>query len=169
MFTIPKSLRTNRFYTNAFIVQDLNRRTEIQYPHLGHFFNFSTTAVKRSSTFQWILVLHSFKIFNIPKSHRTNKSYTNAFIVQDLNRRTETQYPLLGHFFTFSTTAVKRKSTFQWILVLHSFTIFNIPKSHPTNRSFTDAFILQDWNRWTEIQDPLLGHFFTFRTTAVKK
>ena len=32
-----------------------------------------------------------------------------------------------------------------------------------------DAFIVQDWNRCTEIQHPLLGHVFTFSTTAVKK
>ena len=32
-----------------------------------------------------------------------------------------------------------------------------------------DAFIVQDWNRCTEIQHPLLGHVFTFSTTAVKR
>ena len=31
-----------------------------------------------------------------------------------------------------------------------------------------DAFIVQEWNRCTEIQYPLLGHFFIFSTTAVK-
>ena len=50
----------------------------------------------------------SFNISNIPKSWRTSWSQTDAFIVQDWNRCTETQYPLLGHFFNFSTTAVKR-------------------------------------------------------------
>ena len=35
------------------------------------------------------------------------RCYPDAFIVQDLNRCTEIQYPLLGHFFIFSTTAVK--------------------------------------------------------------
>ena len=42
------------------------------------------------------------------KSHRGNRCYRDAFIVQDLNRCNEIQYPLLGHFFSFSTTAVKR-------------------------------------------------------------
>ena len=37
----------NRCYPDAFILQDMNRCTEIQYTLLGHFFNFSTTAVKR--------------------------------------------------------------------------------------------------------------------------
>ena len=37
----------NRCYTDAFIVLAWNRNTEIQYPLLGHFFNFSSTAVKR--------------------------------------------------------------------------------------------------------------------------
>ena len=45
---------------------------------------------------------------NIPKSRRTSWSQTDAFIVQDWNRCTEIQYPLLGHIFNFSTTAVKR-------------------------------------------------------------
>ena len=44
-----------------------------------------------------------------------HKRLTDAFILQDLNRSTEIQYPLLGHIFTFSTIAVKKKSTFQWI------------------------------------------------------
>ena len=42
------------------------------------------------------------------EAHRANSCYPDAFIVQDLNRSTEIQYPLLGHFFIFSTTAVKR-------------------------------------------------------------
>ena len=79
-------------------MQDLNRCTEIQYPLLGHFFIFSTTAVKRKSTFQGILVLLSFNTSNVTKSHRANRCYTDAFIVQDLNRCTEIQYTLLGHF-----------------------------------------------------------------------
>ena len=95
-------------YTDALIVQDWNRCTEVQYPLLGHFFTFNITAVMRLSTFQWILVQHSFRILNIPKSHRTNRCYTNAFIVQDLNRSTEIQYLLFGHLFTFNNTAVKR-------------------------------------------------------------
>ena len=100
-----KSHRANRCYPDAFIVQDLNRCTEIQYTLLGHFFNFSTTAVKRSSTFQGILVLLSFNASIIMKSHRANRCYPDAFIVQDLNRCTEIQYPLFRHFFNFSTTA----------------------------------------------------------------
>ena len=35
---------------------------------------------------------------HIPKSHRGNRCYSDAFIVQDLNRCTEIQYTLLGHF-----------------------------------------------------------------------
>ena len=165
---IPKSRRTSWSQTDAFIVQDWNRCTEIQYPLFGHIFNFSTTAVKRQSTFQGILVLHLFIIFNVPKSRRTSWSQTDAFIVQDWNRCTEIQYPILGHFFIFSTTAVKCYSTFQGIIVLHSFIIFNIPKSQRTSWSQHDAFIVQDWNRCTEIQDPILGHFFILSTTAVK-
>ena len=164
-----KSHRANRCYPDAFIVQDLNRCTEIQYTLLGHFFIFSTTAVKRQSTFQGILVLLSFNTSNVTKSHRANMCYTDAFIVQDLNRCNEIQYPLLGHFFSFSTTAVKRQSTFQGILVLLSFNASIKLKSHRANRCYTDAFIVQDLNRCTEIQYPLLGHFFNFSTTAVKR
>ena len=166
---IMKSHRANRCYTDAFIVQDLNRCTEIQYPLLGHFFIFSTTAVKRQSTFQGILVLLSFNASNIMKSHRANRCYTDAFIVQDLNRCTEIQYPLLGHFFIFIITAVKRQSTFQGIIALLSFNTSNVTKSHRANRCYTDAFILQDLNRSNEIQYPLLGHYFNFSTTAVKR
>ena len=166
---VANSHRANRCYTDAFIVQDLNRCTEIQYPLLGHFFSFSTTAVKRQSTFLGIVVLLSFNTSNVTKSHRANKCYPDAFNVQDLNRCTEIQYPLLGHFFSFSTTAVKRQSTFQGILVLLSFNTSNVAKSHRANRCYTDAFIVQDLNRCTEIQYPLLGHFFSFSTTAVKR
>ena len=164
-----KSHRANRCYPDAFIVQDLNRCTEIQYTLLGHFFSFSTTAVKRQSTFQGILVLLSFNTSNVTKSHRANRCYTYAFIVQDLNRCTEIQYPLLGHFFSFSTTAVKRQSTFQGILVLLSFNTSNVTKSHRAKRCYTDAFIVQDLNRCNEIQYPYLGYFFSFSTTAVKR
>ena len=168
-FNVAKSHRANRCYTDACIVQDLNRCTEIQYPLLGHFFSFSTTAVKRQSTLQGILVLLSFNASIKLKSHRANKCYPDAFNVQDLNRCTEIQYPLLGHFFSFSTTAVKRQSTFQGILVLLSFNTSNVAKSHRANRCYTDACIVQDLNRCTEIQYPLLGHFFSFSTTAVKR
>ena len=164
-----KSYRANRCYTDAFIVQDLNRCTEIQYPLLGHFLIFSTTAVKKQSTFQGIFVLLSFNASIELKSHRANRCYPDAFIVQDLNRCTEIQYPLLGHFFIFSTTAVKRQSTFQGILVLLSFNTSNVTKSHRANMCYTDAFIVQDLNRCNEIQYPLLGHFFSFSTTAVKR
>ena len=58
--------------------------------------------------FSRILVLHSFTILKIPKSHWANRCYTYAFIVQDLNRSTEIQYPLMGHNFIFSTRAAKR-------------------------------------------------------------
>ena len=166
---ITKSHRANRCYTDAFIVLDLNRCTEIQYTLLGHFFNFSTTGVKRQSTFQGILVLLSFNTSNISKSHRANRCYTDAFIVLDLNRCTEIQYTLLGHFFNFSTTAVKRQSTFQGILVLPSFNTSNISKSHRANRCYPDAFIVQDLNRCTEIQYTFMGHIFSFCTTAVKR
>ena len=164
-----KSHRANRCYPDAFIVQDMNRCTAIQYSLLGHFFIFSTTAVKRQSTFQGILVLLSFNTSDVTKSHRANRCCTDAFIVQDLNRCTEIQYPLLGHFFIFSTTAVKRQSTFQGILVLLSFNASIKLKSHRANRCYPDAFIVQDMNRCTEIQYTLLGHFFTFSTTAVKR
>ena len=50
----------------------------------------------------------SFNFSNIPKSKRTSWSHTVAFIVQDLNRCTEIQYPLMRHIFIFSTPAVKR-------------------------------------------------------------
>ena len=58
--------------------------------------------------FQGILVLFLFNISNITKSWRTSWSQTYAFIVQDSNRCTDIQYPLLGHIFNFSTNAVKR-------------------------------------------------------------
>ena len=164
-----KSHRANRCYTDAFIVLDLNRSTEIQYPLVRHFFNFRTKAVKRQSTFQGILVLLSFNTFNIMKSHRAYRCYTDAFIVLDLNRSTEIQYPLVRHFFNFSTTAVKRQSTFQGILILLSFNTSNITKSHRANKCYTDAFIVLDLNRSTEIQNPLVRHFFNFSTTAVKR
>ena len=166
---VTKSHRANRCYTDAFIVLDLNRSTEIQYTFMGHIFSFSTTAVKRQSTFQGILVLLSFNASNIMKSHRANRCYPDAFIVQDLNRCSEIQYTLLGHFFNFSTTAVKRQSTFQGIIVLLSFNASNIMKSHRANRCYPDAFIVQDLNRSTEIPYPLLEHFFIFSTTAVKR
>ena len=166
---VTKSHRANRCYTDGFIVQDLTRCTEIQYPLLGHFFNFSTTAVKRQSTFQGILVLLSFNASIKLKSPLANRCYPDAFIVLDLNRCTEIQYTLLGHFFCFSTTAVKKQSTFQGILVLLSFSTSNVTKSHRANRCYTDAFIVQDLNRCTEIQYPLLVHFFIFSTTDVKR
>ena len=50
----------------------------------------------------------SFNLSNIPKSRRTSWSHSDAFIVQDLNRCTEIQYPLMRHIFIFSTPAVKR-------------------------------------------------------------
>ena len=166
---ITKTHRANRCYTDAFIVLDLNRSTEIQYPLSRHIFNFSSTSVKRQSTFQGILVLFSFNTSNIMKSHRANTCYTDAFIVLALNRSTEIQYPLVRHFFNFSTTAVKRQSTFQGILVLLSFNTSNIMKSHRANRCYTDAFIVLDLNRSIEIQYPLVRHFFNFSFTAVKR
>ena len=66
------------------------------------------TAVQKKSTFQWIFELLSFNTSNKPKSHRGNRCYSDAFIVQDLNRSTEIQFTLMGHIFSFSTTAVKR-------------------------------------------------------------
>ena len=164
-----KSHRANRCYTDAFIVLDLNRSTEIKYPLVRHFFNFRATAVKRQSTFQGILVQLSFNTFNIMKSHRAYRCYTDAFIVLALNRSTEIQYPLFRHFFIFSSTAVKRQSTFQGILVLVSFNTSNITKSHRANRCYTHAFIVLDLNRSTEIQHPLYRHIFNFRTSAVKR
>ena len=166
---ILKSHRAYRCYTDAFIVLDLNRITEIQYTLHRHFFNFRTTAEKRQSTFKGILVLLSFNTSNIRKSHRAYRCYTDAFIVLDLNRSTEIQYPLFRQFFNFSSTAVKRYSTFQGILVLLSFNTSNITKSHRAYRCYTDAFIVQDLNRSTEIQYPLVRHFFNFSSTTVKR
>ena len=166
---ITKSHRVNRCYTDAFIVLDLNRSTEIQYSLFRHFFNQSTAAVKRQSTYQWILVPLSFNTSSITKSHRANRGITDAFIMLDLNRCTEIQYPLFRHFFNFSTAAVKRQSTFQWILVPLSFNTSSITKSHRANRCYTDAFIVLALNQSTEIQYPLFRHFFNFRTTAVKR
>ena len=166
---ITKSHRAYKCYTDAFIVLDLNRSTEIQYPLFRHFFNFSSAAVKRQSTFQGILVPLSFNTSSITKSHRANRCYTDAFIVLDLNRSTEIQYPLFRHFFNFSTAAEKRQSTFQWILVPLSFNTSSITKSHRANRGYTDAFIILDLNRCTEIQYPHFRHFFIFSSTAVKR
>ena len=167
--SITKSHRVNRCYTDAFIVLDLNRSTEIQYPLFRHFFNFSTAAVKRQSTFQGILVQLSFNTSIITKSHRVNRCYSDGFIELDLYRSTEYLYPLFRHFLNFSSTAVKRQSTFQGILVPLSFNTSNITKSHRVNRCYTDAFIVLDLNRSTEIQYPLFRHFFNFSSKAVKR
>ena len=167
--SITKSHRANRCYSYAFIVLDLNRNTEIKYPLFRHFFNFSTAAVKRQSTIQWIIEQLSFNTSSITKSHRANRCYTDAFIVLDLYRSTEFQYPLFRHFFNFSSTAVKRQSTFQGILELLSFNTSNITKSHRVNRCYTDAFIVLDVHRSTEIQYPLFRHFFNFSTAAEKR
>ena len=167
--SITKSHRANRCYTDAFVMLVLNRSTEIQYPLFRHFFNFSTAALNRQSTFQGILVLLSLNTSNIMKSHRANRCYTDAFIVLSLIRSTEIQYPLLRHFFNFSSTAVKRQSTFQGILVLLSFNTSNIMKSHRAYRCYTDAFIVLALIRSTEIQYPLIRHFFIFSTSAVKR
>ena len=136
---------------------------------MGHIFNFSTSAVKRQSTFQGILVLLSFNTSSITKSHRANRCYTDAFIVLDLNRSTEIQYPLFRHFFNFSSTTVKRQSTFQRILELLAFNSSNITKSHRANRWYTDTFIVHNLNRSTEIRFAFMGHIFNFSTSAVKR
>ena len=47
--------------------------------------------------------------------------------------------------------------------------ILNIQHTEVTANLQTDAFIVQDWNRCTEIQYPLLGHYINFSTTAVKR
>ena len=166
---ISKSHRANRCYTHAFIVLDLNRSTEIQHPLYRHIFNFRTSAVKRQSIIQWIIEQLSFNTSNIKKSHRAYRCYTDTFIVLDLNRSTEIQYPLYMHFFNFRTTAVKRQSTFEGILVLLSFNTSNIMKSHRAYRCYTDAFIVLDLNRSTEMQYPLFRHIFNFSTSAVKR
>ena len=159
----------NRCSTDAFIVLDLNRSIEIQHPLFRHIFNFSTSAVKRQSIIQWIIEQLSFNASSITKSHRANRCYSDAFINLDLNRSTEIQYPLFRHFFSFSSTAVKRQSTFQGILVLLSFNTSNIMKSHRAYRCYNDAFIVLALNRSTEIQYPLVRHFFNFSSTAVKR
>ena len=140
--SITKSHRANRCHTDAFIVLALNRSTEIQYPLYRHYFNFSTAALNRQSTIQGILVLLSFNTSSIMKSHRANRGYIDAFIVLDLNRSTEIQYTLVRHLFIFSSTAVKKQSTFQMILVLLSFNTSNIMKSLRAYRCYTDAFIV---------------------------
>ena len=147
----------------------LIRSTEIQYPLIRHFFNFITSAVKRQSTIQWILVPLSFSTSSIMKSHRAYRCYTDAFIVLALIRSTEIQYPLIRHFFNFSTSAVKRKSTIQWMIEELSFNTSSITKSHRTNRCHTDAFIELALNRSTEIQYPLFRHYFNFSTAALKR
>ena len=168
-FSITKSHRVNRGYTDTFIVLAFNQSTDIQYPLFRHFFNFSTAAEKRQSTFQWILVPLSFNTSSITKSHRVNRGYTDTFIVLAFNRSIEIQYPLFRHFFNFSSTAVKRQSTFQGILVPLSFNTFSITKSHRVNRGYTDTFIVLAFNRSIEIQCPLFRHFFIFSSTAVKR
>ena len=162
-----KSHRAYRCYTDAFIVLALNRCTETQYPLFRHFFIFSSTAVKRYSTFQGILVLLSFNTSNITKSHRANRCYTHAFIVLDLNRSTDIQHPLYRHIFNFRTSAVKRKSIIQWIIEQLSFNTSSIMKSHRAYRCYTDAFIVLDLNRSTEFQHPLFRHIFYVSTSAV--
>ena len=147
----------------------LIRSTEIQYPLIRHFFNFITSAVKRQSTIQWIIEELSFNTSSITKSHRANRCYTDAFVMLVLNRSTEIQYPLFRHFFNFRTTAVKRQSTFQGILVPLSFSTSSIMKSHRAYRCYTDAFIVLALIRSTEIQYPLIRHFFNFSTSAVKR
>ena len=74
------------------------------------------------------------------KSHRANRCYPDAFILQDLNRCSEFQCTLLGHFFNFSTTAVKRWSTFHGILVLLSFNASIIMKSHQGQQVLSRCF-----------------------------
>ena len=86
------------------------------------------------------------------KSHRANRCYPDAFIVQDLNRCTEIQYTLLGHFFNgilvpqlwrdsllHLTSSISVEIVyFSWdfsILLFNtsnilSFNTSNIPKSH---------------------------------------
>ena len=167
--SITKSHRANRCYTDAFIVLDLNRSTEFQYPLSRHFFNLSSTAVKRQFIIQWIIEQLSFNTSSITKSLRANRCYNDAFIVLDLNRSTEIQYPLFRLIFNFSTSAVMRQSTFQGIIVLFSFNTSNIVKSHRANRCYTDAFIVLDLNRSIDIQYPLVRHFFNFSSTAVKR
>ena len=100
---LPKSRRTRSHF-----LQFLKSMYSI------HFWGTSSISVQlwrlkfSTYTFQGILVLLSFNISYIPKSRQTSWSQTDAFFVQDWNRCTENQYPLLGHFFNFSTTAVKR-------------------------------------------------------------
>ena len=139
MYCVPNSQRTSRDENDTFVVQDLNRSTEFQNPLLGHFFTFSTLAVIRLSTFQWIQILIWHNIFCMLKSRRTSREENDTFNVLDLNRSTEIQYPFWGHFFTFSTIAVKKYSTFQWIQILIWHSISSIPKSRRTYREKNDT------------------------------
>ena len=102
-------------------------------------------------------------------SYQANRLNIDAFCLQDLNRSTEIQFPLLRHFFSFRIPAVKRLSTFKGILILHSFNTSNITKSHRANRCYTDAFIVIDLNRSIEIQYAFMEHIFNLSTSAVKR
>ena len=153
---------------DSFMLQDYNRTESWSKIHLISS-TISSSSVQQlwrdsPNSGYWISVLLSFNLCTM-KSRRTSWSQTDAFIVQDWNRRTEIQYPLLGHFFTAVVLKLK-KSTFQGIiLVLLSFNISTY-RSHGEPAGQHDAFIVQDSNQCTEIQYPLLGHFFNFSTSA---
>ena len=108
----------------------------------GALLHFQYHISEEISTFQWILLQLSFKISYILKSRWTCRDQNDTFIVQDLIRSTENQYPLLGHFFTFSTISVKSYATFQWILLPLSFKIFYVSKSRRTCRDQNHTFIV---------------------------
>ena len=138
-----------------------------------HFWGTSSISVPQlwrdSLLFKGLLVLLSFNISNIPKSRRTSWSQHDAFIVQDSESMYWNSVSTFGALLQFQYHSCEEIVYFSRDFSTTFIHISNIPKSRRTSWSQTDAFIVQDWNRCTEIQYPLLGHFFNFSTTAVKR
>ena len=88
--------RLNSMYWNS--VSTFGAHFQFQYHCWKEIVYFS-----RDFSTAFIHIIHY-----IPNARRTSWSQTDAFIVQDWNRYSENQYPLLGHFFIYSSTAVKR-------------------------------------------------------------
>ena len=148
-------------------------KTEMMYWNsvstFGALLQFQYHSCEEKSTFKGIiLVLLSFTISNIPKSRRTSWSQHDfhCAILSSMYRNSVSTFGALLQFqyhcceeivyFSrdFSTTFIQ--------YIQHTEVTAN-------QWSQTDAFIVQDWNRCTESSDPLLGHFFNFSTTAVKR
>ena len=123
---IPKSRRTSWSQHGAFsCAKDSNLTSaEIQYLYIWCISSleksvslhscteiqdsFATSSISVPQLDSLLFSTTFIQYMHIPKSRRTSWSQTDAFFVQDWNRCTENQYPLLGHFFNFSATAVKR-------------------------------------------------------------